>query len=191
MPTGYTAIIEDGNPTFKEYALGCARAFGALIHMRDDDLSVEIRPRVADTTYEEKRLKEVTADLAALEKMTPEALEVYVADLNRKAIKEWEQRALEKADIQAKYDKMKAQVLAWEPPTPEHQNLKKFMLEQIQISLPYPTSSRPKPISAREYRTSQTAYMMERIADLVKSIQATKDRAEQSNKWVKDLVESL
>ena len=35
MPTGYTDKIKDGI-TFKEYAMGCARAFGALITMRDN-----------------------------------------------------------------------------------------------------------------------------------------------------------
>ena len=37
MPTGYTADIQDGKiTTLREYALSCARAFGALIMMRDD-----------------------------------------------------------------------------------------------------------------------------------------------------------
>lgn len=43
MPTGYTSIIDDNeNVTFKEYALRCARGFGALMHLRDESLDKEI-----------------------------------------------------------------------------------------------------------------------------------------------------
>lgn len=35
MPTGYTAAIKYGI-TFKEFALDCARNFGACISMRDE-----------------------------------------------------------------------------------------------------------------------------------------------------------
>ena len=47
MPTGYTAEILNGEiKTFPEFAKKCARAFGAMIHMRDDSL---------DATYKKKR----------------------------------------------------------------------------------------------------------------------------------------
>jgi hypothetical protein len=37
MPTGYTAGVADGTITeFREYALLCARAFGACIMLRDE-----------------------------------------------------------------------------------------------------------------------------------------------------------
>jgi len=37
MPTGYTADLNDGKQvTFQEFTMKCARAFGALIEMRDD-----------------------------------------------------------------------------------------------------------------------------------------------------------
>ena len=35
MPTGYTAGILEGE-TFEQYALQCAKAFGALVMMRDE-----------------------------------------------------------------------------------------------------------------------------------------------------------
>lgn len=39
MPTGYTAgILDNKITTFSEFALLCSRAFGATIHMREDDL---------------------------------------------------------------------------------------------------------------------------------------------------------
>ena len=43
MPSGYTEGVASGKVTeFKEYALLCARAFGACISLRDEPLSLEI-----------------------------------------------------------------------------------------------------------------------------------------------------
>lgn len=38
MPTGYTADLMEKGMEFKPFVLQCARAFGALITMRDDSL---------------------------------------------------------------------------------------------------------------------------------------------------------
>ena len=39
MPTGYTTDIYNGKDvTFKDFALKCARAFGACIHQREDNI---------------------------------------------------------------------------------------------------------------------------------------------------------
>jgi len=43
MPTGYTCQVQDGMITeFKEFALLCARNFGACITLRDEPLSPDI-----------------------------------------------------------------------------------------------------------------------------------------------------
>lgn len=45
MPTGYTAPVVDGEVTeLKEFVWRCARAFGALVYLRDDPLTNE-RPK--------------------------------------------------------------------------------------------------------------------------------------------------
>jgi hypothetical protein len=59
MPTGYTAGILDGKiNTFPEFATECMKAFGACIHMRDDDISTTYRPRKVDDYYI-KKIKEI------------------------------------------------------------------------------------------------------------------------------------
>lgn len=46
MPTGYTADVQSGKVTdFAEYAMNCARAFGALVLMRDDPSDADIPER--------------------------------------------------------------------------------------------------------------------------------------------------
>jgi len=38
MPTGYTAKLCEGEQSFGEFALGCARAFGACVMQREDSM---------------------------------------------------------------------------------------------------------------------------------------------------------
>lgn len=52
MPTGYTAGVKDGTVTdFKAFVMQCARAFGALIDMRDDPSDVPIPKSFAPSSY--------------------------------------------------------------------------------------------------------------------------------------------
>ena len=52
MPTGYTNGILNGEiKTFDEFAKQCIRAFGAAIHMRDDDFNKEYEKRKPDNYY--------------------------------------------------------------------------------------------------------------------------------------------
>jgi hypothetical protein len=57
MPTGYTAAFEDRDVPFAEFIWCCARAMGALIHMREDGLDAEIRPPQPDSWHQEALVK--------------------------------------------------------------------------------------------------------------------------------------
>lgn len=54
MPTAYTADIAKGI-TFKQYAMNCARAFGALIDLRDKPANCEIPDVVYPSDYHLKK----------------------------------------------------------------------------------------------------------------------------------------
>ena len=57
MPTGYTEGIIDGKTeTFQDFAKQCMRAFGATIHMRDEDMEAEITPRTP-SDYSSKEIE--------------------------------------------------------------------------------------------------------------------------------------
>ena len=71
MPTGYTAAIKDGI-SFNEYALSCARAFGALIMMRDEPADAPIPDEFKPSDYHFKKIEEAKAELARLRAMSPD-----------------------------------------------------------------------------------------------------------------------
>jgi hypothetical protein len=136
MPTGYTADIKDGI-SFKQFALNCARAFGALITMRDDPPDAKIPEEFKPSTYHQEKIEELRKELRNLDKMT-------LLAASKAAERDWgktETRRLEAIAeanaLREKYLAMRAEIIAWTPPTPEHVELKKFMLEQVDNSISF------------------------------------------------------
>jgi hypothetical protein len=195
MPTGYTAkLMESGQP-FEEFAMSCARAFGALIMMRDDAMDAPI-PEFEPSPYYEKSLTQHRAELARLIMMSEDERLAYGHASHAESIAS-AQEYLEK-DIaeNERLDAMRKQVLAWTPPTSEHQGLKDFMLEQIKISANalryhYEAIAQAKSKTPLQYWTDAVAVESRGVeyatAELAKEIERTRGR----NLWVKQLRESL
>lgn len=196
MPTGYTAPIRDGM-TFEAFVMNCARAFGALIELRDD-MTAPIPDAFQPSEYHATALEQAKKDLAVLDTMT-------VAEARRRAVQECsdakdaarESVAKQEAD-RAKYDAMLVSVRAWTPPTKNHEGLKTFMVQQIEESIKFDCESswaaqelRREPLSGaawkeqkREQLTRDVAYHQEHHEDDVR-------RAAERTAWVRALRDSL
>lgn len=141
MPTGYTSNLYDGkDQSFPEFAMDCARAFGALILMRDDPKGTPIPDEFAPSDYHVKALTEARSEYDRLVTMT-----IFEADAEAERLAdEWDaDRVDEKATRvarKARYETMLAEIDVWEPPTSEHQGLKDFMVEQLTGSIEFDCS---------------------------------------------------
>jgi hypothetical protein len=134
MPTGYTAAIADGI-TFEQFALGCARAFGALVLMRDDPADAPIPDEFQPSDYHTKALAAARAELLRIERLTvPQARDELAAEWANTE-KDRVRRLEEMADLRCKYERMLAAAKAWNAPTSEHEGMRKFMIEQIEESI--------------------------------------------------------
>lgn len=134
MPTGYTVTLMEKGQTFEEFVMGCARAFGALIDMRGSPSDAPIPDKFEPSDYNAKRLIESRERLAMFKAMTDAEKASFgqaekAADIQR--IEQWLE---EDKTANARIETMVAQVLAWNPPTKDHQGLKDFMLQQLSIS---------------------------------------------------------
>jgi len=136
MPTGYTEDIKKGI-TFPQFAMSCARAFGACITMRDDSTDTPIPEefKPSDWNLEELRKAEVT--LEKLKDMTETEAErfarvEYWQESNRIVLEIKEDRKL-----MAQYRSMLEKVRQWQPPTLEHIEFKDFMVQQIERSIKF------------------------------------------------------
>lgn len=198
MPTGYTAAIADGI-TFKEYAMSCARAFGALITMRDDAPDAEIPEAFEPSDYYAKALNAAAARLAELNQMDEQSKLKEMEAWRDKQIADAKDAIEKKKDLRAKYDAMLAQVNAYTPPSHEHEGLKKFMAEQINQSIDFDCNdnyhekvlTEAATITADEWHVRNVAEAQRDVEYYTKHHAEELQRTEGRNRWIKQLRESL
>ena len=194
MPSGYTAAIKDGI-TFSDFAMNCARAFGALISMRDEPLDAPIPERVEPTDYHAEKIKKAEERLSALIAMTAKELDAEAAEYweretayNKKAHEEAE-------ELRKKYKAMAELINAWEPPTSAHVGLKEFMQSQIELSVNSDCNlsylEDPEPISGELWLKSEMIKAAKEIEYGAKKHVEELARVDMHNKWLADLRGSL
>lgn len=195
MATGYTHNVADGKVTdFRTFAMQCARAFGATIMMRDDPADAPIPEEFTpDTKYHDEQLVEATARLATLKEMSSDARRDEIEAAFRERSKQWEKSEAERARTQARYEAMLAKVREWEPPSPDHTEMKAFMEKQLVDSIEWdcrPTDPPKKP-TPQEWHAAEIEranwnlrYHTEQRADEIR-------RAAERTKWISDLRASL
>lgn len=194
MPTGHTAAIYEGKDvSFPQFAMECARSFGALIPMRDEPMDAPIREFQPSIEYENKKLE--GAYLRQVEALgwTEEEAERAALDSYHEAFKAWQDVEQKNLELSERYNAMMREVEKWIPPTPEHERLQSFMLEQLSESKRYDCGSYPQPkaLSGAEFRKLQLSKAQKDIAYYSKAIDDEIARTAERNEWVKALMESL
>lgn len=136
MPTGYTARIEDGSiTTGKDFLKLCTRAFGIAIDLKDEPLSITTPTKFKPDIYYRNRLDKARAELENAKNMSFEDAKTKMVKSHVNSIKMYKSLAEQYIKHNEKYAKVRAEVEVWNPPTEEHCNLKRFALEQIDISV--------------------------------------------------------
>jgi hypothetical protein len=198
MPTGYTAAITEG-ATFQEFILSCARAFGACITMRDDPSDAPIPDAFEPSPYYRDAVAKCERDLAELETLSlDEAQRRAEAERSERLLDAERGIAKEEAD-QAAYESMLRQVEAWVPPTSDHGGLKKFMRDQIALSIgsgsDYYSREREK---WQRVRPNGVTWKARSKTDLMDALERARkhyaEEVERTNgrtQWVRALRESL
>lgn len=195
MPTGYTAGVQDGTiTTFPEFAMQCARAFGALVTMRDDPLDAEIPESFEpQARYYDERIAQAHADLERLYAMTDgDKVHAAAAAWNKHVagIEEWNARCQQE---RARYEHMLAQARAWQPPTSNHVELKEFMIQQLEQSIDFDCrerslGERPRPAM---WWLDQVKKAKRDIAYYTEEREKEIQRARERTAWVRHLRSSL
>lgn len=193
MPSGYTEAVGKGI-SFKEFAMSCARAFGACVSMRDDPADAEI-PEFKPSEYDIVELKRAKAELAKLKRMTAEQARKAAETAYEEDVRSYERGLADKKKLRDKYSAMIKKVSVWTPPSSEHLELKKFMLEQLSSAIDFDCDTRymDKPV-----KLSGDAWLGAQIKEAVRDIAYHTDEQAKElesvnnrNNWVKLLRESL
>ncbi|PZE23885.1 hypothetical protein [Curtobacterium sp. MCBD17_028] len=195
MPTGYTEALYKGDKqTFEQFAMKCARAFGALVELRDEPNAL-IPECFEVSEYERRRLDEAVELVVALKHRSPEdwsaAQDAEVAEHNehvRTAIQAAGERRI-------RYEQMLAQVRGWTPPTSEHEGMRDFMVEQLTTSIKFDCSTsyldEQRPLPVDEYALLKQDKAAQELERAEQSWRDAKERADARTCWVRALRESL
>jgi len=194
MPTGYTSSVVDGQVTeFRDFALQCARAFGALVTMREDPWDTPIPDKIEPSSYYADQIKEDELQLKVVLSMTD-------AECDNAAVIEHNQQkarienSLAKAQLEnERICAMLEKVSAWGPPSPDHVEMKDFMLKQLNMSINdlqyYEKMSRK--LDGREWREKTVNELKRKIEYNTKHHIDELNRAAKRTRWIQQLKESL
>jgi hypothetical protein len=194
MPTGYTAPIYEGKDiTFPEFAMQCARAFGALITMRDDPADAPIPDEFTPAPYYQQNLDRARTRLAELEGWTDEQWAAKAQRDYEESIRSAAAANARNIAMRERYEAMLAQVEAWEPPTPDHEELKQFMASQIRDSIEHDCYAvdAPEQMSAEDYKARQVADARRDVSYYERAAAEEAERARGRTEWLRALRASL
>lgn len=194
MPTGYTCDIYEGSCNdYKEYIMKCARAFGALIEMRDEPLDAPIPEKFEPDSYYPDQIKKLEEELKNFKELSLEEIETEYEKAKNEAYADWLVEMKNRNDILSRYNRILEQVEKWEPPTDDHNSLKDFAVTQLKNSINHDCGVTKFEFPIKEVWIKQ--YSKKSIED---EIEFYKKRHEEEiaayvrkNKWIKDLRDSL
>lgn len=195
MPTEYTADVKNGKITeLSEFALRCARAFGALIMMRDEPMDATIPDEFKPDSYYIKALADAREELAKVRALSPAECEAEAKKFHKQQVQARKERRERYRVEYARYKAMLDKVRAWRPPTPDHVSLKTFMIEQLSDSLRFDCGDddkRVETLTGQEWFERRTEELSKSIARYEGEVEQERLRAESRTAWVRALRKSL
>lgn len=196
MPTGYTSDLYEGKDIeFPDFVMKCARAFGALIEMRDDPMDAPIPEEFKPSSYHTEQLNKAEADVVRIKSWDDTEADRQAQLAYERAQREYEEAQADKAAMRARYEAMLAKVKAWQPPTSKHQGLKDFMVKQLEESIDvdcyttYPEL--PEPLTGSAYKEQQLKAARWQVSYHTEHGEDEVRRAAGRTNWVRALRQSL
>lgn len=195
MPTGYTSDLYEGKDiTPAEFIMKCARAFGALILMRDEPMDATIPDEFQPDTYYQDWANDAREKLNALNAMSPVDRVTATFEEFKEELASYEKRVQEREDLRARYLAMLNEIYKWTPPTPDHEALRAFMIKQLQESIDFDceyTVSPPVKKTPTEWWAEQVVRQQDLIDRYEREQEKENERARGRSEWVRALRASL
>ena len=203
MPTGYTAHIEYGEiTTGKEFLKLCTRAFGIAIDVKDEPLSTPTPSSFEPSPFYKESYDRALKKLEEVNKMTFDEAKIQMRADYEKRISTYKHYVERETAMNEKYAKVRKEVEEWIPPTEEHEGLKKFALEQIDMCVTkqeyideYLEKSKEEfddgDEAVQNYINDIVDYYQRDIERSYKSWQEELERTRSKNEWMTKFLESL
>lgn len=194
MATFLTAAVEEGTSSFPQFVWTAASAF--FSHF---DLPETLESKFNEA-YHLDKIKDTEEELKMLRGMTRAALVRKLEELNSNAKKSNEGALKQTEAIVARFDARILEVEAWEPPIPEHQSLKDYMLKELKEGrdikaqmvetykrwLAEADEETPESFLAREL-----SYNEQRLIRLKEELEKGREQAAKTTHWLQELNRSV
>ncbi len=191
MPTGYTLDISNGKDvSFRDFALNCARAFGACVMQRDDP--ADEKPKIMpEESYHADKLKEIGEFKKPTKTQYSNYIKTKIADCKESIDK--------KKKLQKAYAAKIKEAQNWNPPTPDHEGLKKFMIQQLTESMEFDCActhneselKKLNEMTYNDYLIQEKEHHKWHIKYHTEYLEKDLNTIRQRNKWIQDLYNSL
>lgn len=194
MPTGYTCDIGKGI-SFKQFALNCARAFGACIEMREEPFDKPIPEKFELTNYYLQKRENDEEEIKKIKSLSiKECNQLSVKDYE-KQLKSYNEIIKERANLKKKYEAMLNEANKYIPPSKDHIEFKNFMISQITDSIKFDCSisyiDKPILLTGKEWKEQQLKKLQWSLDYNIKGNEEEVKRVNGRNKWIKELRDSL
>lgn len=167
--------------------------------MRDEPQNAEIPEAFEASTYHKEAIEKAAMELKELLAIEPATAAAKAKEAHQKHI-DYHTKAIAKDEALAeKYKAMLAEVEAYKSPSPDHDNFKKFMADQITESIKFDCSSNyhreaiesAKLMSGAEWILAEKKRLEDSMEYHKREYQKELDRTNERNEWVKKLRDSL
>lgn len=197
MPTGYTAAVQSGKITeFRDFAMACARNFGACDSLRDSSEPIPDEFLVGD--WYRKSLDEANVALTTFRTKNDVDLVLEYSRETAENRNEARRQIAEDAEERRRYEAIIAKADAWTPPSPDHVGMKTFMLSQLRESIKFDCGGDywqrelVKPVRPfAEWKADKLASLTRTLANAAEALAEEEQRVAGRNRWIKQLRESL
>lgn len=123
----------ESDQSFREFALGCARAFCACVMIREEQIEGDI-PEFKPSLHNLRELEEAKAERHHLIEMSDEERIKFGQAKKDEEIENCEKYLSREVIENLRLSIMRDKVLAWKVPSKDHVELKSYMLDQLKIS---------------------------------------------------------
>lgn len=192
MPTGYTSEVANGKvTTLEQFAWICARAFGALLHMRDEATDAPITEPEPSSFYADELAKARERQAFAIN-----ASEIDLRERYSEEVMKERQAALRHQDelrrVEDRYRSMERKVRAWSPPS-DLEPLRAMMLKQLEESRAFDCCEpiQPAQRSLSTFRSEMLTGSARDIAYYTEEIRKEAERIEGARRWIRLVRDSL
>ena len=195
MPTGFTDKIKNKDYSFSQYAMDCSRYFGACVTIRDESKDFEIK-KLEPSNYHLNQIEELENEFEKISNMSEKEIKLECLFEHQKAIDYQKEKIKKNNELLENYNSMLEKTKNWCPPTSEHNELKNFMIEQIETSIEWDCDvsyylKEIKLKTSEEWKKEKIENILEDLEyhkeKNIKEIQMTNER----NLWISTLKESL